>query len=108
MGGEPYRIMELTPYVGGSKATSSVILYVMMHIFSHFCFWLASVFLYLAVEPLNAGMAIVLAVVGFCCLVAIYFFMKGYRNGMAVRTLKLLGHLPFCAEMGTPFPDRKA
>ena len=86
MGGEPYRIMELTPYVGGSKATSSVILYVMMHIFSHFCFWLASVFLYLAVEPLNAGMAIVLAVVGFCCLVAIYFFMKGYRNGMAVRT----------------------
>lgn len=95
MGGEPYRIMELTPYVGGSKATSSVILYVMMHIFSHFCFWLASVFLYLAVEPLNAGMAIVLAVVVFCCLVAIYFFMKGYRNGMAVRTLKLLGHLPF-------------
>lgn len=107
MGGEPYRIMELTPYVGGSKATSSVILYVMMHIFSHFCFWLASVFLYLAVEPLNAGMAIVLAVVGFCCLVAIYFFVKGYRNGMAVRTLKLLGHLPFVRKWARRFLTEK-
>ena len=107
MGGEPYRIMELTPYVGGSKATSSVILYVMMHIFSHFCFWLASVFLYLAVEPLNAGMAIVLAVVGFCCLVAIYFFMKGYRNGMAVRTLKLLCHLPFVRKWARRFLTEK-
>ena len=32
MGGEPYRIMELSGYVGGKKATSSVILYSMMHI----------------------------------------------------------------------------
>ena len=79
MGGEPYRIMELTPYVGGSKATSSVILYVMMHIFSHFCF----------------------------CLVAIYFFMKGYRNGMAVRTLKLLGHLPFVRKWARRFLTEK-
>lgn len=103
MGGEPYRIMELTPYVGGSKATSSVILYVMMHIFSHFCFWMFSVLLYLVLEPLNLGMGIVLAIVGVCCLLAIYFFMKGYKNGMAVRTIQLLCHVPFAKKWANRF-----
>jgi len=103
MGGEPYRIMELTPYVGGSKATSSVILYVMMHIFSHFCFWMFSALLYLVLEPLNLGMGIVLAIVGVCCLLAIYFFMKGYKNGMAVRTIRLLCHVPFAKKWANRF-----
>ena len=107
MGGEPYRIMELTPYVGGSKATSSVILYVMMHIFSHFCFWFFSVFLFLAVEPLNPGMGVLLGIVGACCAVAIYFFMKGYKNGMAVGTLRLLTHIPFVKNWAKRFMEQK-
>lgn len=107
MGGEPYRIMELTPYVGGSKATSSVILYVMMHIFSHFCFWMFSVLLYLALEPLNVGMSIVLGVVGAFCLLAIYFFMKGYKNGMAVRTIRLLCHVPFAKKWANRFLEER-
>lgn len=107
MGGEPYRIMELTPYVGASKATSSVILYVMMHIFSHFCFWLASAILYVLVEPMNWGMGIVLSVVVAACLLAIYFFMKGYRNGMAVRSLRILGHVPFVKKWAQRFAVEK-
>lgn len=72
MGGEPYRIMELTPYVGASKATSSVILYVMMHIFSHFCFGFFYL-LYLALRPVDIAMGTILAVVGAVSLLAIYF-----------------------------------
>ena len=107
MGGEPYRIMELTPYVGASKATSSVILYVMMHIFSHFCFWLFSILLYLACYPVDTFMTIVFAIVGFFCSLAIYFFMKGYKNGMAVRTLRLLGHIPFVKKWAKRFSEEK-
>ena len=107
MGGEPYRIMELTPYVGASKATSSVILYVMMHIFSHFCFWLFSIFLYLACYPVDTFLTIVFALVGVFCSLAIYFFMKGYKNGMAVRTLRLLGYLPFVKKWARRFSEEK-
>ena len=107
MGGEPYRIMELTPYVGASKATSSVILYVMMHIFSHFWFWLVSAVLFVIFEPMNWGLGIMLAVVAFVCLLAIYFFMKGYRNGMAVRTFKLLCHVPYVKRWASRFLTEK-
>lgn len=87
MGGEPYRIMELTSYIGASKATSSVILYVMMHVFSHVCFWFTSIFLFIALYPVSFEMGILLAIIGGCCILAIYFFMKGYKNGMALRFL---------------------
>ena len=84
MGGEPYRIMELTPYVGVERATSSVILYVMMHIFSHFCLWLSAVVIYAVFYPVSWEMGIVLGLVTVFCLLLSVLFVKGYRHGMAV------------------------
>lgn len=95
MGGEPYRILELTPYVGVSKATSSVILYVMMHIFSHFWFWFLSIFLYIFLYPVNAFMGLLLSATGAFCLLAFYFFARGYKSGMTVKTFRFLQRVPF-------------
>ena len=107
MGGEPYRIMELKPYIGTSKATSSVILYVMMHIFSHFWFWFLSIFLYVAVYPVSPSMAILLAVIAAFCLLAFYFFSHGYRTGMAQKAIRMLTHVPFVKNWARGFIESK-
>lgn len=108
LGGEPYRIMELAPRVGRAKATSSVILYSMMHVFSHFWFWLLGTVLFVIVYPVDLGLGILLGVIAFVSLLVIYFFMKGYRRGLVVKTFRLLSHIPYVCRWSVRFYDRNA
>ena len=93
MGGEPYRIMTLKPKIGTERATSSVILYAMTHIFSHFIFWLLSIVIYVFTQPLNVFIGSLLAAAGTFCSLGVWFFLKGYRDGMAVRLMRLARHV---------------
>lgn len=90
MGGEPYRIMSLTPYVGVERATSSVILFVMTHIYSHFWFWALSVLLFLSTESLTPLYSVLLVSVGLFCSLGFLFFRWGYRKGLAMTGLTIL------------------
>lgn len=108
MGGEPYRIMELTPYVGVERATSSVVLYVMMHIFSHFVFWIAAVLLYVCFYKVSWEMAIVLSIITLLCLFLAIVFVKGYKNGMAVACIKLGSRIPFIKKRVIQFAQKNS
>jgi len=99
LGGEPYRILELSKDISKQHATSSVILYAMMHFFAHFWFWFISIFIYLGLVligdlPINAPIATVLGLAIVFCTAAFFVFSKGYRDGLVVRLLSWIGHIP--------------
>ena len=110
MGGEPYKIMELKPYIGTQRATSSVLLFAMMHIFAHFWFWTTSILVYLllalcGILPLGIGMGIILLLMLCFCAAGIYLFIRGYKNGMVVRLVRLLSHIPGLKRWARRFAD---
>jgi hypothetical protein len=113
LGGEPYRIMELSKDISTEHATSSVILYAMMHFFAHFWFWFSSIFIYLALAavgdlPINTAIATLLGIIIVFCLVAFYIFSKGYRNGLVVNVLGWIGHIPGLKGWSRRFRERHA
>lgn len=99
LGGEPYRIMELSKDIDNQHATSSVILYAMMHFFAHFWFWFISIFIYLTLAaigdlPITIAIGIILGIIVVFCLIAFYLFSKGYRNGLVKYVLGVVANLP--------------
>nr|MBP7472620.1 flippase-like domain-containing protein [Prevotella sp.] len=106
MGGEPYRIMSLSPYIGTVRATSSVILYAMTHIFSHFWFWLLSIFLFFITQKVTFLIALMLVAIGFFCLLGIWFFLSGYKKGLAYRTMNVVRHIPFVGKKVNKFMEK--
>lgn len=106
MGGEPYKIMELSPYIGRERATSSVLLFAMMHIFAHFWYWLTAVILFFLFIPIDFQMMLVLLFVAVFSVAGIYLFLRGYNNGMVVKVIRFVSKLPGCKRWGQRFLDK--
>ncbi len=99
LGGEPYRIMELSKDISTQHATSSVILYVMMHFLAHFLLWFSSIILYLGLAafgylPITPVLSILFVIAIAFCLLAFYLLSKGYQNGLVVKIIRWIGHIP--------------
>ena len=111
LGGEAYKIMMVSKYVNIPKATSSVILFSMMHIFSHFWFWLTAIVTYIILAfsgytPINTVIGSLLTFASIFCFGGIYLFIKGYKYGMTVRFFRFLSHIPGIKSWGQRFYDK--
>ncbi len=96
MGGEPYKIIELQSTVGIQKATSSVLLSTMMHIVSHFIFWMVSIPLLLFLVPVLSKV-VELGIIFSSALsfLLLFWAYRVYTRGGVDRALMLGSRLPF-------------
>lgn len=108
LGGEPYRILELKPALGIQKATSSVLLYSLMHMFSHVLFWLFSIILIVVCVPLNDLLLMGCAALLIFGIALTYWFISVYKKGFTVSTFKILQKIPFVKHKAKQFAEEKA
>lgn len=95
-GGGPYRVMELSRYIGTARAISSVTLYSLMHILGHFLQWTTCVVVFLALhhDKMNATLRALFGIYLTIFLIVVIVFNWFYTNGLLERLFKLFFFVP--------------
>ena len=107
LGGEPYKIIELQPILGIQKATSSVLLYMMMHFVSHFIFWMISIpLLFLIVPNVAVSIRIVLAIAGAASLLLLWWSFTVYSKGFISKALSIAGKMPLVGKKMKAYKEK--
>ncbi len=99
LGGEPYRIMELSKDIGNQRATSSVILYVMTHILAHFIFWLVGIAIFVVLALVghaecSVAIGITTVLTTAVIVFGVYAASLGYKHGLVFKAVKFMGRIP--------------
>lgn len=107
-GGGPYRVMELSAHIGTNNAMSSVVLYSMMHIFSHICLWTTAALLFICVyfDKMNPFFWSMFGIFALVVAVLAYFFYRGYKRGMIVKLYRILLYVPLLKRYARKFWEK--
>ncbi len=93
LGGEPYKVLELNKHLNKTHSTSTIISYNMMHIFSHFFFWLTAVIALMFTLELKMQSLIMLIAALLVCLIVIFLFYLAYKRGIVQLSIKIIAKI---------------
>jgi len=103
IGGDPYKVIELTSLFGVEKATSSVLLYTMSHITAQCIFWALSIVVAAFFLPMPLNVSIILLISFLIFLVLLLLLWRGYRKGLTVKFFRIMSQVPFLKRWIVPF-----
>lgn len=104
-GGTPYRVLELSPHIGTTRALSAVTLYAMTHVFSHFFLWTTAIVLFVLFyfQQLNFVLCLGLGIYLLFFVVVLWVFVRGYRRGFCLFFLQKCAQIPWFKSRIAPF-----
>ena len=107
-GGGPYRVMELSSYIGVPRAMSSVVLYSMMHILSHICLWSTAAILFAVfyTEKMTPFLWTLFGIFVVVLIIVLFIFNLCYKKGVIVKIFQPLLYIPLVNKWSRKFYEK--
>ena len=102
VGGEPFRIGAMSPWLGPQRAAGSVVTYFMLHAMSNMAVWLAGIVLVLAFFHPPAPLVVPLAVTAAVIVGLIAFVFARHQKGIVAPVVGLAKRLPLLGRLARP------
>lgn len=107
LGGEPFKVAAVSPWTGPSRATSSVIVFGMLHALSHLFIWLTAVVLALVVMETDLTGKAALVGMGTFLILLIGFVLGRHRHGVLEDLLDILLRVPLLRRAARRWESRR-
>jgi len=108
VGGEPFKIAAVAPWLGVRRAAGSVVLYQMLHTFGMLLSFLTAVVLGAVLLPPSAALLATLGVTFAALLALMLLLLTGHRRGLLEHALNLLHRVPLLDRVARRLEPRRA
>lgn len=107
VGGEPFRVAAMSPWLGVDRATSSVVTYYMLHALTNMAIWVAGILLVIAHyhPPLALRVPLVALAAAIAALMA--FVLARHRQGVVTPLVDLVRRIPVLRRFALPLEQRR-
>jgi uncharacterized protein (TIRG00374 family) len=108
VGGEPFKIAAVAPWLGLRRAAGAVVIYQMLHTLGMLLSFITAVGLGFALLPHDTAILVGLAVALVVLAALVWLLMSGHRHGGLERLLDLLHRTPVLARVARRLEPRRA
>ena len=108
VGGEPFKIAAVAPWLGVQRAAGSVVIYQMLHTLGMLLSFLTAVVLGFALLPRNPAILVSLALAFVVLAALVLLLLTGHRHGGLERLLDLMHRIPLLNRVARRLEPRRA